>query len=151
MSTINDLRPLTRKELASFLPNDRAVRAFERLFDLIPPDLNDINTYLDEIKIQPVNVSIDYDIPNGNYIILVDATSGPVTVTLPNVEVAFSTYNGSYFTIGVSKADTSSNIVTIACQPGQTIVGEATQVLLEHGEVINVVSEPSTTNWMLAA
>ena len=35
----NDPRPLTRKELAEFLPNQRAIRAFEKLFDLIPPDL----------------------------------------------------------------------------------------------------------------
>jgi hypothetical protein len=35
----NDPRPLTRAELAKFLPNQRAIRAFEKLFDLIPPDL----------------------------------------------------------------------------------------------------------------
>lgn len=37
-----DPRPLTREELAKFLPNQRAIRAFEKLFDLIPPELEDI-------------------------------------------------------------------------------------------------------------
>jgi hypothetical protein len=37
-----DPRPLTRKELAEFLPNQRAIRAFEKLFDLVPPELGDI-------------------------------------------------------------------------------------------------------------
>jgi len=32
-------RPLTRAELEEFLPNQRAVRAFEQLFDLIPGEL----------------------------------------------------------------------------------------------------------------
>ncbi len=35
----NDVRPLTRKELTEFLPNQRAVRAFEQLFNIVPGDL----------------------------------------------------------------------------------------------------------------
>jgi hypothetical protein len=108
MSTINDPRPLTRKELALFLPSERAIRAFERLFDLIPIDLNEFTDYLEEIKTQPVNVSADYDIQNGNFIILVDASAGP-------------------------------------------IFNETTFDLLAYGEVINVIGEPSTVNWELAA
>lgn len=34
-----DPRPLTRKELTEFLPNQRAIRAFEKLFDIVPDDL----------------------------------------------------------------------------------------------------------------
>jgi len=34
-----DPRPLTREELAMFLPNLRAIRAFEKLFDLIPSEI----------------------------------------------------------------------------------------------------------------
>lgn len=37
-----DPRPLTRQELAQFLPNKRAIRAFEKLFDLIPPELEEL-------------------------------------------------------------------------------------------------------------
>lgn len=34
-----DPRPPTRDELAKFLPNQRALRAFEKLFDIIPSEL----------------------------------------------------------------------------------------------------------------
>ena len=34
--------PLTRAELARFLPDQRSIRAFEQLFDLIPTDLQDV-------------------------------------------------------------------------------------------------------------
>lgn len=35
-----DPRPLTRNELAEFLPSQRAIRAFEKLFDLVPDEFN---------------------------------------------------------------------------------------------------------------
>lgn len=38
-----DPRPLTRNELAEFLPNQRAIRAFEKLFDLIPSELDNLS------------------------------------------------------------------------------------------------------------
>lgn len=37
-----DPRPLNRSELAKFLPDQRAIRAFEKLFELIPSDLEDL-------------------------------------------------------------------------------------------------------------
>lgn len=43
-----DPRPLTRKELAEFLPNQRAIRAFEKLFDLIPPELLELLALTEE-------------------------------------------------------------------------------------------------------
>ncbi len=43
----NTLRPLTRTELTEFLPNQRAVRAFEQLFDIVPGDLL---TLIDDIQ-----------------------------------------------------------------------------------------------------
>ena len=33
---------LTRKELAEFLPNQRSIRAFEKLFDVVPTDVDDL-------------------------------------------------------------------------------------------------------------
>lgn len=35
-----DPRPLTRNDLAEFLPSQRAIRAFEKLFELIPSSLD---------------------------------------------------------------------------------------------------------------
>ena len=43
-----DPRPLTRKELARFLPDQRSIRAFERLFDLIPDELVTLLQAIDE-------------------------------------------------------------------------------------------------------
>lgn len=39
---MTDPKPLTRQELAEFLPSQRAIRAFEKLFDLIPLELEDV-------------------------------------------------------------------------------------------------------------
>ncbi len=39
--TDNDPRALIRKDLTKFLPNQRAVRAFEKLFELVPSALNE--------------------------------------------------------------------------------------------------------------
>lgn len=46
---------LTRNELAKFLPSQRAIRAFEQLFDVIPADLNDTNARLLETSIAAEN------------------------------------------------------------------------------------------------
>lgn len=34
-----DPKPLTRDQLAKFLPNERAIRAFEKLFEVVPTDI----------------------------------------------------------------------------------------------------------------
>ena len=47
---IADPLKLTRNELAKFLPSQRAIRAFEQLFDVIPSELNATNATLVEIS-----------------------------------------------------------------------------------------------------
>jgi hypothetical protein len=49
---MTDPRPLTREELARFLPNQRAIRAFEELFRLIPEELDASATVSEEIAIE---------------------------------------------------------------------------------------------------
>lgn len=39
---MSDPKPLTRKELAEFLPTQRAIKAFEKLFDLVPSSFEDL-------------------------------------------------------------------------------------------------------------
>ena len=46
-----DPRPLTRKELAEFLPNQRAIRAFEKIFDLLPADFVDQQIQIDALEL----------------------------------------------------------------------------------------------------
>lgn len=48
-------KPLSRKQLAEFLPSHELVKKFEKLFeqvyDLYPDDIDDINTMLEDISI----------------------------------------------------------------------------------------------------
>lgn len=46
-----DPRPLTRNELAKFLPSQRAVRAFEKLFNLVPQDFVDQQEAIDALDL----------------------------------------------------------------------------------------------------
>ena len=53
---MTDPRPLTRNELARFLPTQRAIRAFEKLFDLIPSDLETLTALIEEVANEVSNV-----------------------------------------------------------------------------------------------
>lgn len=57
----NDPMPLTRKELAAFLPDQRSIRAFESLFERVPADLNEINIINEETSIilETINANIN--------------------------------------------------------------------------------------------
>lgn len=46
---------ITRNELAQFLPSQRAIRAFEQLFALIPSSLNDSATVIEEVSTNAQN------------------------------------------------------------------------------------------------
>lgn len=51
MVSETDPRPLSREELSKFLPSKRAIRAFERIFELIPSDLLTIQGEIEVAKI----------------------------------------------------------------------------------------------------
>jgi hypothetical protein len=78
----NDPRPLTRAELAQFLPNQRAIRAFEKLFDLIPPDLIDLDDRLSLLE-NPVVHSTNTDLTLTTEAYVVKVTANGLTITLP--------------------------------------------------------------------
>ena len=46
---------ITRNELAEFLPSQRAIRAFEQLFALIPSSLNDSTAIVEEVSVNAQN------------------------------------------------------------------------------------------------
>jgi hypothetical protein len=48
---MNDPRRLLRSELAEFLPSQRAIRAFEQLFDIVPSSINANATAIEEVSI----------------------------------------------------------------------------------------------------
>lgn len=79
-------------------------------------------------------------------IVLMDATSGALTCTLPTA-VPQVTGTGRRFT--VVKIDSSGNAVTVATTSAQTINGSATASLAAQWNRITVVS--NGTNWVQIA
>jgi hypothetical protein len=49
--TENDPRPVLRQELARVFKNQRVIRAFEKIFDLIPPEFNNQQDQIDQLFI----------------------------------------------------------------------------------------------------
>lgn len=49
---VSDPRPLTRDELAKFLPTQRAIRAFEKLFELVPGDFETLAILVQEVSVE---------------------------------------------------------------------------------------------------
>lgn len=45
-------KPLTRKELAEFLPNLRAIRTFEQLFNVVPADVTQLFLFVESALLQ---------------------------------------------------------------------------------------------------
>jgi hypothetical protein len=89
-----------------------------------------------------VSVSINYTVPTGNYSVIVDATSGAITITLP-----LASTDTSYI-VGVTKKDVSANSVTIVRSGTDLICGSVSQTLLYQNEVLNFISDGA--NWQLA-
>lgn len=81
----------------------------------------------------------NYLITNFDHTIRVDATAGPVTITLPNAGSApFAVYN-------IKKIDSSVNAVTVAAVSAQTIDGTLTRVLDSQYDGITIHS--FATSW----
>lgn len=77
-----DPKKLTRDELAKFLPNQRAIRAFEQLFDIVPSNFVTIDGRLVILENPPtIDVDIDTTLSTEFYAIVV-STDG-LTLTLP--------------------------------------------------------------------
>jgi hypothetical protein len=82
--------------------------------------------------------------PGTNYVVLVDASGGPVTVTLPLAALM----NGRSVT--VKKIDTSANLVTVAAPGGNTVEAIAS-ITLGAGsfrEGVELVNDGATAWWI---
>lgn len=77
--------------------------------------------------------------------VLCDATSGAINITLPSPASCFS--NNRSLKIGISKIDTTSNIVTILPSATELIVGEISQSINSEGDILNFITDG--TNWYL--
>lgn len=49
---------IPRAELAQFLPSQRAIRAFEQLFDIVPGDINVINAEIAALAVAVTAVDV---------------------------------------------------------------------------------------------
>jgi hypothetical protein len=77
-----DPRPLTREELSKFLPNQRAIRAFEKLFDLVPDEFTSLGGRLVTLE-NPPTVSVDTDTDLSTDFYAVVAAADGLTLSLP--------------------------------------------------------------------
>ena len=83
----------------------------------------------------------NYTLTTTDYFVLVNATSGAVTITLPTA----AGISGREFVI--KKIDSSSNVVTVDGGGAETIDGTTTFDLEYQDESINIIS--NNTNWYI--
>lgn len=89
------------------------------------------------------SISSAYSITNTDQAVLVNCTSGAVTVTLPNA----NGINGKIFYIKDWKGQSATHTITIATTSSQTIDGSSTQTLTTNYQAIEVMSDGA--NWSI--
>lgn len=115
-------RPLSRQELARFLPDQRSIRAFEQLFDAIPSDLTELDARVTQNTNDITNLGFDTltvtsstTLNNDNQIILCNNTSD-ITITLPietreNQILIIKKLNTGLVTISGGTIDGNSSLI----------------------------------------
>jgi len=87
----------------------------------------------------------NYGASDDDYIILVDASAGNVTITLPTAVAAAGSGNGRSTFIIKRIDNVLTNTVTIATSNSQTIDGAATATLVLQYQSMTVIS--NNANW----
>lgn len=82
-----------------------------------------------------LEVSADRDLPTDAFLVLVDASAGPVTITLLRADG----WGGKRFCI--KKVDSSVNVVTVVPVAGQTIDGQTSVELAVLEQAIELLSD----------
>lgn len=88
-----------------------------------------------------VTTTSDLTLTTSHTVVLCDASSGPLTVTLP----AASANGGRLY--HVKKADASANTVTVAGDGDDTIERAPTAVLTDQDECITIDADSVEDNW----
>lgn len=88
MTTL-DPKSLTRKEFQEFLPSQRAVRAFEQLFKVVPGELNTLEdrieqneTDIADLSFSTTSITSSTTLDNDNQVVLCNNATD-ITITLP--------------------------------------------------------------------
>ena len=107
------------------------------------------STILDGITTRDYVTSTDISISLSSMaqIVLCDATTGDINITLPPPSECFT--DNRSFRFAIHKVDTSSNEVIILPNASELVVGEESQSLLRDGEIYNFITDG--TNWYLGA
>lgn len=89
----------------------------------------------------------NYTLTTQDSVILGDATSGNISITLPDPSLCYSgTYLASVI-FDICKIDSSANTVTILPYASETIAGDSSFALAYQNEVLSLVTDG--TNWYL--
>lgn len=113
------------------------VNKFLSLFDNIADGLKDQNIANPTTKVVSVSAATTISDVKSDYVVLVDATSGAITVTLPPA-ADFEPYK-----ITVKKTDVSANAVTVEGNASETVDGAANTSLASQWDTVTVVSDGS--------
>lgn len=109
------------------------------------PRLQDLVRAIERAIRQATNIgtvtTYSGEVLSDTYLLLVDATSGPVTVTLP----AAADHSGRI--LNIKKIDASANVVTIDANGAETIDGAANETLSSQWESRKIIS--NGINWYL--
>ena len=87
------------------------------------------------LEIDTIRKTESYQVSSEDDIVLADATSGNITITLPAIDDA---QRKSYY---VKKIDSSTNTVTVAGITGETIEGNANIVLGSQYNFVHLIPE----------
>ena len=138
VSTIRS-RPYYLFLIPTFLESDGTYTLFDGVDAADHMTRIDFPPILDDVTTITTNTTLD----NQNLVVLVDASSGAVTVTLP--QVTSQNLMGQEYQI--KKIDSSANAVTVDASTTETIDGELTQVLRDQWAALRIVAD--TTGWSI--
>ena len=89
----------------------------------------------------------NYTLTTLDSVILGDATSGNITITLPDPATCYDSTNKASIVYNISKIDNTANTVTISPYASETIAGDSSFALELQNEVISLITDG--TNWWL--
>lgn len=104
---------------------------------------NEAELDFQDTRSRPLLIEDDTGLDFGSFVVLADAASGPITVTLPFARDSFNT-QGVY----IVRETSGSNVVVLETQPGE-LIENAASVNVPAGEGVTFTSDGD--NWWLVS
>ena len=121
---------------------DKQSGSFVLVDDIItitPSVLTNINSFAYAIEL----AAIDTILTKLNYTVLVDATSGEITITLPPLATSYNASTGIGLIFNISKTDLSTNKVIIDGDGAETINGDLTEEIIFQDSNVQLQAGPN--------